>query len=104
MKTAYDKHKNTNPREYTKGTLVWLDAKNLNTERPSPKLADKRVGPFVVIEKVGPSAYRLNLPVTWRIHPVFNEALLTPYKEGGFPNQEADARPRQSSSTTMRNT
>ena len=32
MKTAYDKHKNTKTREYTKGTLVWLDAENLNME------------------------------------------------------------------------
>src|ERR1700730_17524423 len=44
------------------------------------------------MEKVGKSAYRLNLPVLWRIHPVFNKALLTLYKEGKFPNQEKDER------------
>ena len=32
MKTAYDKNKNTITREYTKGTLIWLDTENLNTE------------------------------------------------------------------------
>src|ERR1700731_2223797 len=93
MKTAYDKHKNTKTHEYTKGTLVWLDSENLNIERPNAKLADKRVGPFVITEKVGKSAYRLNLPISWRIHPVFNETLLTPYTEGKFPNQEKDERP-----------
>src|SRR3984893_5784348 len=93
MKTAYGKHKNTKIYEYTKGTLVWLDSENLNIERPNAKLANKWVGPFVVMEKVGKSMYRLNLPVSWRIHLVFNETLLTPYKEGTFPNQERDKRP-----------
>ena len=93
MKTTYNKHKNTKMHEYTKGTLVWLDAKNLNIEQPNTKLANKWVGPFVIMEKVGKSAYQLNLPVSWRIHLVFNETLLTPYKEGMFPNQERDERP-----------
>ena len=47
----------------------------------------------MVLEKVGTSAYWLNLPVTWKIHLVFNETLLTPYKEGNFPNQEKDKCP-----------
>ena len=93
MKTTYDKHKNIKTREYAKGTLVWLDAENLNTEWPNAKLANKWVRPFIVLEKVGTSAYRLNLPVTWKIHPVFNKALLMPYKEGQFPNQERDEHP-----------
>src|SRR3984893_15160815 len=93
MKTTYDKHKNTKLHEYTKGTLVWLDSENLNIEQPNAKLANKWVGPFVVMEKVGKSAYRLNLPVSWRIHLVFTETLLTLYKEGTFPNQERDERP-----------
>ena len=45
------------------------------------------------MKKVSASAYCLNLPVTWKIHPVFNETLLTPYKEGSFPNQEKDKHP-----------
>ena len=47
----------------------------------------------MVLEKVGTSAYHLNLLVTWRIHPIFNETLLTPYEEGAFPNQEKDKHP-----------
>ena len=57
MKTSYDKHKNKKPRQYKRGTLVWLNAENLNMEQPSPKLADKHVGPFIILEKVGASAY-----------------------------------------------
>ena len=48
MKNAYNEHKNRKAREYEKGTLVWLDAENLNMECPSAKLLDKCVGPFMV--------------------------------------------------------
>ena len=44
------------------------------------KLAEKRYGPFEILEAIGPSAYRLKLPTTWKgIHPVFNEVLLLPF-------------------------
>ena len=32
------------------------------------------------MEKVGASAYRLVLPASWKIHPVFNETLLQPFQ------------------------
>ena len=35
MKTAYDKHKNKKPREYEKGTFIWLDVENLNPHQSS---------------------------------------------------------------------
>ena len=39
MKEQYDKHiKDTIP--YKKGQLVWLEGKNITTERPSNKLED----------------------------------------------------------------
>ncbi|SJL18634.1 uncharacterized protein ARMOST_22231 [Armillaria ostoyae] len=34
------------------------------------------------------SAYKLKLPLHWKIHPCFNEKLLTPYIPPVFPNQE----------------
>ena len=43
----------------------------------------KWVGPFVVTEKIGPVAYRLDLSGTLPIHDVFHASLLKPYKDGG---------------------
>ena len=40
----------------------------------------RREGPFTITEVLGPVTYRLKLPTTWRIHDVFNAALLKPYK------------------------
>jgi hypothetical protein len=61
--------------------MVWLDARNLPVNVPTRKLAPRRYGPFKVIQKVSPVAYRLKLPNTMKIHNVFHIDLLVPYME-----------------------
>jgi hypothetical protein len=91
MKRYYDQ-KHRPAIEYTIGDRVWLEATHLTQDRPSKKLSDRRLGPFEITQKHG-HAYHLALPATWsRIHPVFNEALLTPYHPPTFPSQ-TDTRP-----------
>ena len=41
----------------------------------------KREGPFEITKVIGPVTYRLKLPATWKIHPVFHTTLLRQYKE-----------------------
>ena len=63
------------------GDKVWLEGRNLKTGLPYQKFAPKRFGPFKITEVLGPVSYQLQLPGTWRIHPVFHAILLSPYLE-----------------------
>jgi hypothetical protein len=70
---------------------VWLKGTNVTTDRPTKKLDDIKLGPYEILEKVGASAYKLRLPETDQSHPVFNEALLSPYVEP--PENRREKRP-----------
>src|ERR1700679_3973355 len=67
-----------------------LAVKNINQAWPSKKLSDRFLGPFKVVEPVGPQAYRLKLLKTMKIHPVFHVLLLEPYhrREGEDPSRD----------------
>ncbi|SJL12749.1 uncharacterized protein ARMOST_16180 [Armillaria ostoyae] len=92
MKNQYDKKKKA-VVEYQIGDKVWLNTTNLHLARPKKKLDDKRVSPFLILEKHGLSAYKLKLPPTWKIYPVFNKTLLTAYVAPTFLNQKQDPPP-----------
>jgi len=72
---------------------VWLEAKNIHTEQGSAKLDNKRYEPFEVTRKIGHGAYKLKLPTTWMIHNVFNENLLTRWREPKFQKQKNTTSP-----------
>jgi transposase InsO family protein len=71
------KHK-TMPK-YREGDQVWLEGCNLHIDQPATKLAPQRHGPFTVVQVMSPVSYRLDLPLQWKIHPVFHIDLLSPY-------------------------
>ena len=93
MKRFYDR-KQAPSYDYKEGQMVWLDGRNIKTFRPSKKLDQKRLGPFKILETIGRRSYRLQLPRSWnRIHPVFNEVLLSPYHPPQFPTQQLPSPP-----------
>jgi len=81
MKKFYDAKRDDQP-PLPVGSKVWLENTNITPFRPMKKLAKKRYGPFEILETIGPSAYKLKIPSTWKgVHPVFNEVLLTPFND-----------------------
>ena len=89
LSTAQDRQRtyaNRRRREvqYKVGDLVLLRSTNIRLKGPgSRKLMPKWLGPFSVLECVGPVAVRLQLPDSMsRVHPVFHVSMVKPYVEG----------------------
>ena len=57
---------------------VYLLRRNIKTKRPSDKLDYKKLGPFTIEKVISETNYRLSLPKSMRIHPIFHISLLEP--------------------------
>ncbi|XP_040178120.1 uncharacterized protein LOC120928330, partial [Rana temporaria] len=82
-KKAADRHRRALPTFHV-GDQVWLSTKNLKVHVPSAKLGQKFVGPFQILAQINPVAFRLKLPASMKIHPVFHISLLKPFHENTF--------------------
>lgn len=63
---------------YQVGDSVWLDIRNQKTRRLSKKLDWKAAGLFRVARIISPYTYRLELPNSMKIYPIFHTSLLRP--------------------------
>jgi hypothetical protein len=69
------------PETYRVNDQVWLEGKHLRFPHQATKLNPKRYGPFKIIKAISSVVYQLQLPLSWKIHPVFHASLLLPYSE-----------------------
>ena len=63
---------------------LMLNTKHGRKRRPGcPKLMPRWIGPYKVLERVGNVACRLDLPLEFKMHPVFHVSLLQPWTGSG---------------------
>ena len=80
--------------EWKKGDRVLLSTKDLVfKERPSKKLMERYVGPYVVEEVVSSNVVKLRLPSSMRIHPVVNVSRIVRYKEQVKGQKKEEGKP-----------
>src|SRR5713101_3350051 len=79
--TSQTWNSNSHPIPYHIRDQVWLEGKNLWTSFPSYKLAPHHHGPFKITSIIQGTLCKLELPSSWKIHPVFHASLLSPYCE-----------------------
>jgi len=66
------------------GEKIWLIRRNIKTSRPCDKLDYRQLGPFSILKQVNFVAYRLELPVSMKIHLVFHVSLFELHKKSNL--------------------
>lgn len=85
------------PRTFQAGDKVYLklhDGYHL-PGKPPRKWSQQRASPFTVLDKIGPLAYKLDIPPTWRIHNVISVAHLSPGPDGPDPYNREQPEPER---------
>ena len=90
--TEYANKKRITGPSLKKGDKIYLLRKNIKTKRPSNKLDFKKLGPFEILERIGDVNFKLRLPKTSRLHPVFHISLLEP-APSDVPNSKEEVQP-----------
>jgi hypothetical protein len=91
-KHFYDKTVSSGP-SLKVGDKVWLSTKFIKTQRPTGKLDYKRLGPFKIIQAIGNRAFKLELPPSMKIYPVFHVSLLELHQPDRIPGREPEPLP-----------
>ncbi|HEX8609391.1 MAG TPA: reverse transcriptase domain-containing protein [Pedobacter sp.] len=87
LHAEYANQKRLPPPVYNVGDKVWLMRRFIQTTRPSGKLDYKKLGKYEILERVGTHAYKLKLPPSMEIHPVFHVSLLEPANSNPLKGQ-----------------
>jgi hypothetical protein len=82
--------------EFKEGDFVYLKLRPYRqhslTQTPYSKLSKRFYGPYKILERIGNVAYKLALPPSSKLHPVFHCSLLKLH-QGPLPNTRAELPP-----------
>lgn len=76
-------NKGRREEEFEEGDEVLVDPHALelvDVQGTGRKLVQRRIGPFLVSEKINDTVYRVELPAEYQMHPVINQEHLTKYR------------------------
>ncbi|XP_032407959.1 uncharacterized protein LOC116712172 [Xiphophorus hellerii] len=80
---------------YTPGQQVWLSSRDIPLKSISKKLSPRYIGPFPIEAVISPSAVRLRLPASLRVHPTFHVSQIKPVQTSALcPPAEPPPPPR----------
>ena len=80
--------------KWKKGDRILLSTKDLVfKERPTKKLTERYVGPYVIEKVVSTNAVKLRLPSSMRIHLVVNVSQIVQYKEQVKGQRKEEGKP-----------
>jgi hypothetical protein len=71
------------PIPFKIGDKVLLSSRHIRSTRPKKKLDWKYIGPGTIVDQIGPSAFKVDIPGLVNVHPVFHASLLEPYTPKG---------------------
>jgi len=91
-KKERDVNKHRRPVDFDVEDKVYVSTKNWKTDRPSKKLSEQMAGPYPVVEKKGHS-FKVGLPASMKIHPVFPAGILRRAAENPLPGQVNEPEP-----------
>jgi len=86
QKKERDVNRHRRPVDFEPEDRVWVKTANWSTDRPSRKLAEQMAGPWPVLAKEGHS-YRVQLPASMKIHPIFPASSLRRDPNDPLPGQ-----------------
>ena len=95
---AHYANQHRSDRTFAVGDRVLLDLRFMNltgTTRATHKFLPRHQGPYTVLARCGSAAYKLDLPASWKVHPVFYVGLLKPYVDprSTFPDRITTSSP-----------
>ena len=95
QRQAHFANQHRTEREFEEGDWVFLSTTNLRVRTLTKKLTPRYVGPLRISQKISRTAYRLDIPSSWkarRLHDVFYVGLLKEHK-GPMPQENVQLPP-----------